>query len=87
MWEGQGGKTGRHDGTEDPANPDRGDHPSSGEERRKLLQQLQGQITLSCFPLGFVVTHMGLQGSTPTRSRAKCTPQELQRSTEFVSNV
>lgn len=36
----------RHnDGIKDPADPNGGDHPISGEKRRKLLQQLQGQFT------------------------------------------
>lgn len=36
----------RHnDGIKDPVDPNGGDHPSSGEKRRKLLQQLQGQFT------------------------------------------
>lgn len=42
-------QTGHNDGTEDPADPNRGDHPSSGEKRRKLLPQLQGQIILGFF--------------------------------------
>lgn len=34
-----------HDGTEDPVDPDRGDHPFPGEERRELLPWLQGEST------------------------------------------
>lgn len=39
-------KRNRHnDGIKDPVDPNGGDHPSPGEKRRKLLQQLQGQFT------------------------------------------
>lgn len=87
MWKGQESETGHHDGTEDPADSNRGDHPPPGQKRRKLLQQLQGQITLGGFQLRFVVTQMGLWGSTPSGSRAKFTPQKLLHSTEFLSNM
>lgn len=38
-------RKGNDDGIEDPADPYRGNHPSSREERRKLLSLLQGQFT------------------------------------------